>query len=178
MLRFVFVSSGVLSSLMLLPAVAATPQPAATRSPMAPITLTEAKAIGPIAQAVDPSSTQQRPAPIGDSAPSPTPPEPAPSPWAGTLELYGFAPLRATTSLTRGATQRDLSSLFRKRPGDRKPGQLAPKAGGKLEALPDLTYPDGLKDRPLGFKLPDEIEIPGFTAVTDVGLGSILEHLT
>jgi hypothetical protein len=180
--RFVFGASGVLSVLMLLPAVAAPPQPAATASPIEPITLAEASAIGPTAQAVDPLPKGQGPERPGDSAPTPAASAPAPSPWAGTLELYGFAPLRTTTSVTRAATQRDLSSLLDNRRGDRTPGQLAGKAGGKLQALPDLTFPDGrgdqLRDKALNLKLPDQIEIPGFTAVTDVGLGATLEHLT
>jgi len=190
MLRNVLVGSGVLSALMVLPALAASPQPAAplseapltaaTTSPIEAITLAEVNAIGPTAQAIDPLPKEPRPELPGDSAPVPAPP--APSPWAGTLELYGFAPLRATSVVTQEATQRDLPGLFGNRRGERKPGQLAGKAAGKLEGLPDLTFPDGrvqkLRDKGLDFKLPDQIEIPGFTAVTDVGLGAILEHTT
>lgn len=170
-------ASGVLSAL-LLPAVAAAAQPGAPPPPIEPITLAEANATGPSAQAVDPQPAQ--PAPAADSAPAPIPP--APSPWAGTLELYGFVPLRATSVVSQAATQRDLSGLFRDRRGDRNPGQLAGRAGGKLEALPDLTFPDGrverFRERVRNVRLSDQIEIPGFTSVTDVGLGSLLEHLT
>ena len=190
MLRNVFVGSGVLSALVLLPAVVVAAQPAAplsaaplsaaTISPIAPITLAEVNAIGPTAQAVDPLPKEQGPEGPGDSVPAPAPP--APSPWAGTLELYGFAPLRATSVVKQPATAWDRPGLLGQRGSDRNLGQLAGKAGGKLQALPDLTFPDGrvekLRDKVLNVKLPDQIEIPGFTSVTDEGLGSLLEHLT
>jgi hypothetical protein len=195
MLRNVFVGTGVLSALMLLPAIAvaaepvaplsaaplpAAPLPVTTSSPIEPITLAEVHAIGPTAQAVDPLPKEQGPELPGDSAPAPAPLQP--SPWAGTVELYGFAPLRATSVLKQAATTWDRPGLLGQRASDRNLGQLAGKAGGKLQALPDLTFPDGrverLRDKVRNVKLPDQIEIPGFTSVTDVGLGSLLEHLT
>ncbi len=91
--------------------------------------------------------------------------EPVPSAWAGTLEIYGFAPLRTTTSITRAATVRNLSSLLPRRRGDGKPDGVAGRSEGLRGQLPELS-------------LPDQIVIPGFTAVTDAGLGSLLEHLT
>ena len=100
-----------------------------------------------------------------DSGPTAQRAEPVPSAWAGTLEIYGFAPLRTTTSITRAATKRNLSSLLPRRSGDGKPDVVAGRTEGLREQLPELS-------------LPDQIEIPGFTAVTDMGLGSLLEHLT
>ncbi|MFM9073105.1 MAG: hypothetical protein ACKOOC_06875, partial [Cyanobium sp.] len=99
-----------------------------------------------------------------------------PPPWAGTVELYGFAPLRLTSVVKRGATERNLSGLLENRKDDLKPGLLGGPAPTPPEQLPDLTFPKRWKG--LRGKLPDTIEIPGFTAVTDVGLGAILEHLT
>ncbi|MFN9989602.1 MAG: hypothetical protein ACK549_05055, partial [Cyanobacteriota bacterium] len=147
-------ASGVLSTLLLLPAVDAVAQPAAAAPPIEPITLAEATASGATAQAVEPMPPEPAPAIPGELAPAAPP---APSPWAGTLELYGFAPLRATTSLTRGARQRDLSGLLANRRGERQPGQRAGVAAEPLEQLPDLTVPSGgrgLRERLAG-RLPD-----------------------
>jgi hypothetical protein len=143
-------AAGFLPALVMLPAVAAEPLPAPAAAGIEPITLAEANALGPIAQQAEPLPTEPQPGPPQEAQPAAAP-EPAPSPWAGTLDIYGFAPLRATTYVKRGATVRDLPRLT----GDR---------------LPDRR----LAER----SFPDQIEIPGFTAVTDVGLGTILEHLT
>jgi hypothetical protein len=182
MLRNVLVgAAGFLPALVMLPAMAADrPAPPAAMG-FEPITLAEANALGPIAQQAQPLPTDPQPGLPQESQPAATT-EPKPSPWAGTLEIYGFAPLRATTSVTRGATERDLPGLLGNRRGDRNPGgPLAGRADGLRERLPDLTFPDrgkGLRGRPAERSFPDQIEVPGFTAVSDVGLGSILEHLT
>lgn len=160
--------------LWLLPA-AAEPQPGRPTVPMEPITLAEAKAMGPTPQAVDPHPIE-RPERPGQVEPGGTAAGAAPSPWAGTLELYGFAPLRATTSFTRGPSERELSGLLANKQGDRNLGLEIPRTDGQLE-LPGLLFPDGWEGIVRG-KIPDRIEIPGFTARTDVGLGSILETLT
>jgi hypothetical protein len=167
-----------------LPAVAAEPLRAPAVAAIAPITLaevtrTEANAIAPIAQQPLPLPAEPQPLP---NKPQPeAAPQPAVSPWAGTLEIYGFSPLRATTSVSRGASQRDLPGLLGNRTGE---GNLDLPAGitdGLGERFPDLTFPNP-GERPLGNlsgrSLPKQIEIPGFTATTDVGLGAILEHLT
>jgi hypothetical protein len=148
----------IVPALTLLPAGAAErpPGPSAAAR-LAPITLAEANSSGSTAQPAEPL-------PI-ETGPVAAPPKPAPSPWAGTLELYGFAPLRTTTAVTRAATERDLSGLLDQRRAGRNRDRAARSA-------------DGLRDRPLDRSFPDQIEIPGFTAVTDVGLGSLLEHLT
>ncbi|MFZ0407559.1 MAG: hypothetical protein WAM11_05550 [Cyanobium sp.] len=122
-----------------------------------PLTLAEANGTGSTAQRAEPVPTE--------TGPAAAPPKPGLSAWAGTLEIYGFAPLRATSSVTRAATERDLSSLLDRRSGDRKPEPVARRIDGLRERLSELS-------------LPDQIEIPGFTAVTDVGLGSLLEHIT
>ncbi|MEB3303528.1 MAG: hypothetical protein VKK99_02925 [Cyanobacteriota bacterium] len=160
---------GFLPALMLLPAGAAEPPRAAARARMEPITLAEARALGPIAQQVEPLPASEAPQ-AAESSP------PAPSPWAGTVELYGFVPLRLTSVVKRGATERNLSGLLENRKDDLKPGLLGGPAPTPPEQLPDLTFPKRWKG--LRGKLPDTIEIPGFTAFTDVGLGAILEHLT
>lgn len=121
-------ATAILPALTLLPAGAAE---------WTPITLAEANGTGSTAQPADLLPTE--------TEPGAAPPKSGPSAWAGTLEIYGFAPLRTTTSVTRAATERDLS---------------------------------GLRERLPGLSLPDQVEIPGFTAVTDVGLGSLLEHIT
>jgi hypothetical protein len=157
--------SGVLSTLLLLPAVAAEAQPLG----MAPITLAEAQAMGPLAQQVEPS-------PPAEPTPAAQPTEAAPSAWAGTLEFYGFAPLRLTSVVSRGATERELSGLLNNRQGDRSSAPLAQSGAAALQQLPDLTFPK--QWRGLRGKLPETIEIPGFTTATDVGLGAILTHLT
>jgi hypothetical protein len=164
---------------MLLPAMAAEAPKATAAAEIEPITLAEAQSIGPTAQQAQPLPTEPQPELPQDSQPAASP-EPAPSPWAGTLEIYGFSPLRATTSVTRGATQRDLPGLLGNRRGDRTPG-TGDRRDDLRDRLPDLTFPDrgeGLRGRLPERSLPNQIEIPGFTAVTDVGLGSILEHLT
>ena len=150
MLRtFVLGATAILPALTLLPAGAAE---------WAPITLAEAKGSGSTAQ-------RSEAVPSEETSPAVVPPKPVPSAWAGTLEIYGFAPLRTTTSVTRAATQRDLSSLLGRRRGERNPEMGAGRADGLRERLSELS-------------LPDQIEIPAFTAVTDVGLGSLLDHLT
>jgi hypothetical protein len=164
---------------MLLPAMAAEAPKATAAAEIEPITLAEAQSIGPTAQQAQPLPTEPQPELPQDSQPAASP-EPAPSPWAGTLEIYGFSPLRATTSVTRGATQRDLPGLLGNRRGDRTP-DTGDRRDDLRDRLPDLTFPDrgeGLRGRLPERSLPNQIEIPGFTAVTDVGLGSILEHLT
>ncbi|MFM7640748.1 MAG: hypothetical protein ACKO45_04270, partial [Cyanobium sp.] len=162
-------ASGVLSTLLLLPAVAAVAQPVAMAPTIAQITLAEAQAMGLLAQQVDPS-------PEAEATPAAQPTEAAPSAWAGTLEFYGFAPLRLTSVVSRGATERELSGLLNNHRGDRPSGPLAQSGPAGLQQLPDLTFPkqwQGLRG-----KLPETIEIPGFTTATDVGLGAILTHLT
>lgn len=166
---------------MLLPAGATELAPAEASPRLVSITLAEANASGATAQAGDPVPAERQGELAPESPPDAATPPPAPSPWAGTLELYGFTPLRATTSITRAATERDLSGLFGNRGGERNRGQLARRILEKRDQLPDLSFPNrgkGLRDRLAQRRLPDEIEIPGFTAVTDVGLGTILEHLT
>ncbi len=131
MLRTILLgAAGILPALALLPARAAEPLPDPSPARIEPITLAEAAdaadaageyVIGPIAQQAQPLPSELQPGLTQENEPAAaSEPEPAPSPWAGTLELYGFSPLRATTSTT----------------------------------------------------------IRGFTAETDVGLGTILEHLT
>ena len=169
--------TAIFPALMVLPAVAAEPWRVRAAAGIAPInwaevTLAEANAIAPIAQQALPLPVEAQPAAA---------PQPAASPWAGSLEIYGFTPLRATSSVTRGASQRDLPDLLVSRRGERNPGLPAGNADGLGERLPDLTYPDlggGLGEKLSGRSVPDQIEIPGFTAETDVGLGTILEHLT
>lgn len=150
-------ASAILPALTLLPAGAMERPPGPTAPGIAPITLAEANVSGPIAQQADPLPTE--------TGPAATPAKPVPSPWSGTLEFYGFAPLRATTSVTRGATERDLPGKLGQRRDERERDPRARRAADLRQGLPDLS-------------IPDQIEIPGFTAVTDVGLGSILEHLT
>ncbi len=180
MLRNVLLgATGILPALMLLPAMAAEAPQAPAAAGIEPITLAEAQSIGPTAQQAQPLPTEPQPGLPQEAQPAAAA-EPAPSPWAGTLEIYGFAPLRATTSVTRGATERDLPGLLGNRRGDRNPG-IGDHRDDLRDRLPDLTFPDrgeGLRGRLPERSLPDQIEIPGFTAVTDVGLGSILEHLT
>jgi len=149
MLRTVLLgAAAILPALTLLPAGAAE---------WLPITLAEANNTGSTAQRTEAVPIETRPA----AAPA----KPVPSAWGGTLEIYGFAPLRTTTSITRPPTERDLSTLLGARSGDRTAG-------------PDARPIDGLPERRPELSMPNSIEIPGFTAVTDVGLGSLLEHLT
>ena len=150
-------ASAILPALTLLPAGAMERPPGPTAPRIAPITLAEANVSSPIAQQAEPLPTE--------TGPAATPAKPVPSPWSGTLEFYGFAPLRATTSVTRGATERDLPSKLGQRRGEQALDQVPRPAEGLPPKLTELS-------------LPDQIEIPGFTAVTDVGLGSILDHLT
>jgi opacity protein-like surface antigen len=150
-------ATAILPALTLLPAGALERPPVPAAAMIAPITLAEANGAGSTAQQAEPLPAETRP----DAAPA----KPVPSPWAGTLELYGFAPLRATTSVTRGATKRDLPRKLGRGRGDGLKDQVASRADGLTQGLRDLSFPD-------------EIEIPGFTAVTDAGLGTILEHLT
>ncbi|MCX5951914.1 MAG: hypothetical protein NTZ40_00070 [Cyanobacteria bacterium] len=170
---------------VVLPAVAAEPLRAPAVAAIAPITLAEvtraeANAIAPIAQQSLPLPAEPQPLPVQKPEPAPSP-QPAVSPWAGTLEIYGFTPLRATSSVTRGASQRDLPDLLGTRDGERNldlPDGIGDSLGDRL---PGLSYPDRweeLRGKLSGRSIPDQIEIPGFTAVTDVGLGTILEHLT
>ncbi|MFN5464304.1 MAG: hypothetical protein ACK5CQ_04580, partial [Cyanobacteriota bacterium] len=63
-------ASGVLSTLLLLPALDAVAQPAAQRPSIEPITLAEATAIGATAQAVEPMPPEQAPAIPGELAPA------------------------------------------------------------------------------------------------------------
>lgn len=165
--------------LMVLQAVAVKSSPNPAAAGIDPITLAEANASAPTAQQALPPSAESQPVPEG-SQPGAAP-QPAVSPWAGTLEIYGFTPLRTTTWVKRGASQRDLPGLLRNRSGDRNPGLPDGLVDDLKERLPDLSYPDrwqDLRGRLSGRSIPDQIEIPGFTAVTDVGLGAILEHLT
>jgi len=149
MLRTVLLgAAAILPALTLLPAEA-------TEWP--PITLAEANNTGSTAQRTEAVPTE--------TGPAAAPPKPEPSAWAGTLEIYGFAPLRTTTSITRPPTERDLSTLLGPRRGDRTGG-------------PDARPMDALPERRPELSLPNPIEIPGFTAVTDVGLGTLLEHIT
>lgn len=176
--------TAIVPALLVLPAVAAAPPGGTATAATAAITLAEVtqagpKTIAPIAQQTLPLPVEPQPVP---EKPQPeSSPQPAVSPWAGTLEIYGFTPLRTTTSVTRGASQRDLPGLLGNRSGELNPRLPAGSVDGLRERLPDLSYPDkgeGLKGRLPQIKIPDQIEIPGFTAVTDVGLGTILEHLT
>lgn len=146
--------SVLLGATVILPALTLLPAGAAER---APIMLAEANSTGSTAQRTDPVPTE--------TGPAAAPPKPAPSAWAGTLEIYGFAPLRATTSVTRPPTERDLSTLLGPRSGNRNPG-------------PGARPVDGLQEQRSDLSLPDQIVIPGFTAVTDMGLGTLLEHIT
>ncbi len=174
----------IIPALMVLPAVAAVPSRGPKAAGIAPITLAEvtlaeANGIAPIAQQTLPLPVESQSVP---EKPQPeAPPQAAVSPWAGTLEIYGFAPLRATTSVSRGANQRDLPGLLGNRNGEGNLGLSDGIPDDIAERLPDLTFPNP-GERPLGDlsgqSLPTQIEIPGFTAVTDVGLGTILEHLT
>ena len=146
---------------------------------LAEVTQAEAKTIAPIAQQTLPLPVE--PVPVPEKPQPGSSPQPAVSPWAGTLEIYGFTPLRTTTSVTRGPSQLDLPGLLGNRSGERNPGPPAGNVDGLGERLPDLSYPDNgerLKGKLPQIKIPNQIEIPGFTAITDVGLGTILEHLT
>ena len=176
--------TAIVPALMVLPAVAAEPWRGPAAAAIAPITLAEvtlaeARAIAPIAQQTLPLPVEPQPVP---EKPQPeATPQPAASPWAGTLEIYGFTPLRATSSVSRGASQRDLPELLGNRKGEHNLGLPDVSGDGLGERLPDLSYPDGggdLQGMLPQLSLPNQIEIPGFTAVTDVGLGTILEHLT
>ena len=176
--------TAILPALMVLPAVAGETSRGRTAAAIAPITLAEvrlaeANAIAPIVQQSLPLPVEPQPVP---EKPQPeTAPQAPVSPWAGTLEIYGFSPLRATTYVSRGASQRDLPGLLGNRIGE---GNLSLPDGiaeGIAERLPDLTFPnpgEGPLGNLSGRSLPKQIEIPGFTAVTDVGLGTILAHLT
>jgi hypothetical protein len=144
--------------------VAAEPPQAPTVAGIEPIMLAEANALGPIAQQAEPLPTEPQPELPLESQPVAAP-EPAPSPWAGTLEIYGFAPLRTTTYVKRGATVRDLPRLTGERLPDRRPGSVEGRGGDQGLRIPE---------RPL----PDQIEIPELTTQSDVGLGTVLEHLT
>jgi len=164
-------TAGFLPFLLMLPAMAAPsghPSPPVAVS-IEPITLAEANAMAPLAQQAaplpsEPLLTEPQPGVPQDPPPAAVQ-EPAPSPWAGSLELYGFTPLRATTTLKRAANQRDFPRLSGDRIRDRLPAPVARSGEGRGESLPELS-------------LPDQIEIPSFTSRTDVGLASILEHLT
>jgi len=180
--------TAIIPAVMVLPAVAAEPWRGPTAAAITPITLAEvtlAEASGsaPIAQQILPIAQQSLPLPAEPQPiplPKPEPaaaPQPDASPWAGTLEIYGFTPLRTTTAVTQGASQRDLPGLS----GKRNPGLPDGSIDGLGERLPDFSYPnqgEGLPGRLPQISLPNQIEIPGFTAVTNVGLGTILEHLT
>lgn len=180
MLRFLFGVGGLLSTLLLGPSLAAAAEPGAPTSALAPITLAEAQGGVTTAQAVEPMPSEGEAETGNDRSPAAMAPQPAPSPWAGTLELYGFTPLRATTFITQPARAVDPAKLF----GDKKRElreQLAGLANGQLAGRPNLSFPTappGNGNLGLAARLPDAIELPGFTAVTDVGLGSLLEHLT
>lgn len=185
---------GATAVLCALPAGAAERTRGLEAGGLAPITLAEATASGLIAQRAEPPPPEPSPA----AAPAATTPKPAPSPWGGTLEIYGFSPLRATTAVTRDATERDLPGLLDQR-GSERNLDLGARRSEDLRALrPDLSFPerrpgrrekraeqspsddrtqDSGRQRP-NLSFPDSIEIPGFTAITDVGLGSLLEHLT
>ena len=181
--------TAIVPVLMVLPAVAAEASRDREAAAIAPITLAEvrlaevrlaeANATAPIAQQSLPLPVEPQPVP---EKPQPEAAPQAPvSPWAGTLEIYGFSPLRATTSVSRGASQRDLPGLLGNRIGE---GNLELPPGlvdSLAERFPDLTFPDqggDLQGTLPPVSLPKQIEIPGFTAVTDVGLGAILAHLT
>jgi hypothetical protein len=179
--------TAIVPAMMVLPAVAAEASRGQEAAAIAPITLAEVRlaesnAIAPIAQQTLPLPVEPQPVPEKHQ------PEAAPqatvSPWAGTLEIYGFSPLRATTSVSRGASQRDLPGLLGELSGEGNldlPEGIIDNLG---ERFPDLTLPDQGGDLPgtlppiPPISLPKQIEIPGFTAVTDVGLGAILAHLT
>ncbi len=176
--------TAIVPGLMVLPAVAAEASRGRAAVAITPITLAEirlaeANAIAPIAQ--QPLPLPVEPHPLPEKPQPEAAPQAAVSPWAGTLEIYGFSPLRATTSVSRGASQRDLPGLLGNRIGE---GNLELPAGitdGLGERFPDLTFPDqggDLQGTLPPVSLPKQIEIPGFTATTDVGLGAILAHLT
>jgi hypothetical protein len=63
------------------------------------------------------------------------------------------------------ATDRELLALAAERIRDLKPGKIRSRIEDLRASLADRSFPD-------------QIEIPGFSSVTDVGLGSILERLT
>jgi len=184
--------TAITPALMVLPAMAGEPSLGPTAAGMAPITLAEvtlaeanpiaqiAQQNLPIAQQSLPLPAEPQPVPLSKPEPAAAP-QPDASPWAGTLEFYGFTPLRTTTSVTRGASQRDLPGLLGNRGGKDNLGRPPGIADGLGERLPDLAYPDqveGLRGKLQQISLPNQIEVPGFTAVTDVGLGTLLEHLT
>ena len=182
--------TAIVPAMMVLPAVAAEASRGQEAAAIAPITLAEVRlaesnAIAPIAQQTLPLPVEPQPVPEKHQ------PEAAPqatvSPWTGTLEIYGFSPLRTTTSVSRGASQRDLPGLLGELSGEGNldlPEGITDNLG---ERFPDLTLPDQGGDLPgtlppippiPPISLPKQIEIPGFTAVTDLGLGAILAHLT
>ncbi|MFN6338153.1 MAG: hypothetical protein ACK41W_05405 [Cyanobacteriota bacterium] len=181
----------LLGATAILPALTLPPAGASERRPspaprIEPITLAEANASGPDAQGSEAQGPDALPTDPGSeltqaSPEAPAPAEPVPSPWGGTLEFYGFTPLRTTTSVTRAATERDLPGLRGHRRGNRIPEPLSRRLDDLREQLPGLTIPDrvkGLRGRLPQRLLPEQVEVPGFTAVTDVGLGALLEHLT
>jgi hypothetical protein len=81
-------------------------------------------------------------APELGAAPSPAPPAATESPWSGTLELYGFAPLRSTGSTTINGLTANYDLSF----SDVLPSlQFAAAARGRIEydrtgLLTDLSY--------------------------------------
>lgn len=140
--------TAIIPALMVLPAVAAEPSQGPTAAgmpfPLAEVTLAEARAFAPIAQQSLPLPAEPQPVPLPKPEPAAAP-QPDASPWAGTLEFYGFTPLRTTTSVTRGASQRDLPGLLGNRGGKGNLGRLAGIADGLGERLPDLAYPDQIE---------------------------------
>lgn len=119
MLRnFLLGATASLPALMLLPAVAGE-APLGPAAGMELITLAEANAVASTVQQADSQPTMPHIAAPGS----------APSPWAGTLEIYGFMPLRATTSIRRGATQRELPGQIRERIADRLRQEIGERVG-------------------------------------------------
>ncbi len=88
---------GAIGTMLAASAVRAAEPSSAEPSLMGPILRETAQS-----EPVQNESTQVEPASVEPSA---SEPQPAPSPWAATMELYGFAPLRTTgTTTVRGFT--------------------------------------------------------------------------
>ncbi len=125
---------GAIGTMLAASAVRAAEPSSAEPSLMGPILRETAQA-----EPVQNESTQVEPAPVEPIA---SEPQPAPSPWAATLELYGFAPLRTsgTTTVKGFSTDLDLDLGQVLRPLTSAAYFRGSVEYGRLGLLTDISY--------------------------------------